>query len=309
MIIEVSKNIFELEDILKKILKENKDIFFVSYVDGKLDIVNDTYIRINKYLQNVKDKSIIVSVVFQNHKTLVSKFANIIIEMSVDCFDIPTDTTSNIKHYEEYENLIKKMKFDKIINTIHCNSRTILTNNNQEIFKFSKNNTIIIGKNNGDNIDIQKLLSFSLEQNTIICSRTSKVNKKISLYFGNYKGNQKAITQNVINYCIFNKINLYIFQNECKIDIPNNRYIHEIIINKSNLNIDKILNILNDCYIFVGTSCLISELVAYHTNCKLLLDDTSTKLDLYKVKYDYTISEHNIAIYMNKLYHGFYDFE
>jgi hypothetical protein len=307
-VLKVSNKIEDVRAVLIGLkIQYGERMSFVSYIDGEYGcrvMLYHSVVRDFAAKQHARN-NVVISLVFKGLTFYVQEYSDIIIEIQSPFFEgtpdseevgIDNSQTSwnhceqivphtkytgsdgwNLNyirgvHDDRYEEIIKELELQNIIYTTHYDgSRRFNVHNNanyHETFLYGKiYDTNIVG--NGE--DILTLCQPNIE-------KTTQKNDNICLWIRNtnkhpYRNIPPEMYNRLFQYCIEQKKHLYVFQDLVAVPLPESEYVHECQhIKEDNIPMmDQFLDICKTCYIFVGATSGIADIVSVYSAVNIVL--------------------------------------
>lgn len=280
------RSLDELDTTLKDLKSRYQNVCLISFIDGEYGMMEIFYeTAIKEYLNVCKDKYKI-GLCKKGHTTFLRNKVDIILELEElssildysgkDGWKLPFSC-----NYDKINSVLENLKlksyiYSTIINGTWIFNKRYAYEHKQKNNNYLKGKSIEIGLLNGNpytitnkNIDneymklkIDKYFDRSKLNRYAIWIRNS--NKWIERNF------KKEIYLKIFEHCISNNIYLYVFQDIIKIDLPNNEYIIDCAIRYDNcINVDKFVDICNNCSIFFGCVSGTTHIAHRYTSCVL----------------------------------------
>lgn len=187
-------------------------------------------------------------------------------------------------HDDRYEDILRELALENVIYTTHYDGARRINVHN----KAFDQDTFVYGKING--VNISGIGADIMPKFRVNTERTTAKNNNICLWIRNTnKWPQRNIPPEIytrlFEYCVQKQKHLYVFQDLTAVPIPDhvtdadgnvcdtNIYIHEWQhIKEDNIPLmDKFMDICRTCYIFVGATSGIADMVSTYTNVNIIL--------------------------------------
>jgi hypothetical protein len=339
-IIRVGNSIEEIKETIEKLRASWPTMAYISYAGGELGLIGFFYqTMISRFVRKQRELgNLVVGFCLKGSTSYLKPIADIIIEMNDIVFSDTPDKTltggydhrtnkadgplnsayfgingwdeyyiKGIRH-QKYEELIDSFGFSNIFYTINSDGGTFFTKCAAiELTESGDGRPMNVGKINNEPLIFGSNWLKVLEgYGQIYTTRKKEKSNKICLFLRNTnKDPSRNITkefyETIFNYCISNKINLYVIQDFMRIDLPISPYIEEFDSKESGkFSVDKIIDFVQTCYIFVGAESGISELISYYTDTNILM--TCKSKPVRNNPSIYQVGCHNLVSTLELLY-------